>query len=173
MENQKNEKATPPVPQPIKGFWIFDFDPKILGFVFDQAALKKTIIAIVLFVFTRFLPLPGLEVPGRITLGILLGCLLLWTIKGMSKIVPCFVMLILGIFEKVLAYKDVSETLGTSPFLMLFSMMVFAAGMTNTKMAERLAYFFLHKLGTSPFAIVASLFLTETIVGIDATTSLF
>lgn len=150
--------------KPIKGFWIFDFDPEIFGFVFDKKSLQRVILAVVLFVFMRFIPIPGLGVEGRITFSILLGCMSLWTIKGMSKIPTCFLMLVLAITQGVMSYGDVVSTLGTTPFMMLFSMMIFAAGMTNTKMAERIAFFFLEKIGTSPFGILTAVFLTEVIL---------
>lgn len=151
----------------LTGVGIFRIEEEIFGYKLTAASGMRILLAIACFTLFRFLPIPGLEVPGRIVLGIVLGSMLLWTIKEIPQAFTAILGgIVLPIIYGVSSYGYVVQSLGTTPFLMLMSLLIFATGMSNTKMAERISYFMIEKLGTSPFALVAALFITEVILSV-------
>jgi|GEM_PF-5234428 len=146
------------------GFGPFRLEPEVFGYELNKSELIRLGLAACLILFMKYIPIPNLPATGATMLGIVLGCMLIWSINKIPQAFGVFVCLISMIMHHMLNWGTVAGKLGTTPLLMLTCLMIFSTGMQNTKMAERLSYGLMLKLGTSPFALVAALFITEVVL---------
>ena len=148
----------------MKSFGILEFDEKKSGHAFGKNELILLIIGIIVFVGVILIPIPGLALEGRKALAIILLCLFCYANKGIPNLFASFLMFFLAIAMGLIGYGQYAMAVGTSPLLMLTCLFIVSAGVTNTNLAQRLAYALLLKLGHQPKGIVAAMVLAGVIV---------
>jgi sodium-dependent dicarboxylate transporter 2/3/5 len=148
----------------VKKSSFLSFNEEETGYHFGKKEFIDVLIALVLFIILYVITLPGLSKEGQTTLAILIMTLVLWMNPGIPQTMTTVLMIVLAISFKIMTLPEVFSGFGSSPFLMVFSLLVVAMGMTNTQLARRLAYFFIIKLGTSPSMLLLALISTTTVV---------
>lgn len=140
------------------------FSEEETGYNFGKKEFIGVLIALALFIILYVIPLPGLSRDGQTTLAILIMILALWMNPGIPQTMSTVLMIVLAMSFKVMTLPEVFAGFGSSPFLMVLSLLIVAMGMTNTQLARRLAYFFIIKLGTTPSMLLLALISTTSVV---------
>ncbi len=148
----------------MKKFGILEFDEKKSGQSFGKNEVILLLIGIAVFVLCIICPIPGLAVQGRKALAIILLCMFCYANKGIPNLFASFLMFFLAIFMGLIGFGEYAMAIGTSPLLMLTCLFIVSSGVTNTNLAQRLAYFLLLKLGSKPKGIVAAMVIAGVIV---------
>ena len=148
----------------MKSFGILEFDKEKSGYKFGKHELLLLVIGLVVFFAAILLPIPGLELAGRKALAIILLCLFCYANPGIPNLFASFLMFVLAIAMGLIGYGQYAMAVGTSPLIMLTCLFIVSAGITNTNLAQRLAYTLLLKLGHKPKGIVAAMVLAGVIV---------
>lgn len=136
------------------------------GAVFSGKNILGVGVAIALFALIELLPFAswGLAAKGQDALAILLFILVLWITEAVPSIVASFLMAVLAVVFKVMTVGELQGAFGNSPFLIIICLLIVSMGMYNTTLAARISYWFIVKIGTSPFKIIFCLMTAVTLI---------
>jgi sodium-dependent dicarboxylate transporter 2/3/5 len=148
----------------MKSVGLLEFDKEKSGLVFEGKNLRLLFIGIVVFFAVIVIPIPDLATAGRKALAILFLCMFCYANEGIPKIAVSMLMVVLSVSMGLIGYGPYAMAIGTSPLVMLFCLFVVSSGITNTKLAQRISYSILLKMGTKPRAIISALIISSVIV---------
>lgn len=143
---------------------FFDFQGAQTGYRFGKKELIGVIVAVALFALINVLPLQGLQETGRTTLAVLILILGLWMNPGVPQTLSSFLLIVLTVGFDIMSINEFIGGMGQSPMFFVIALLVVSMGMSNTQLAQRLAYLLILKLGTSPSRLTLAMLLAASLV---------
>ncbi len=136
---------------------ILDINGLRNGAPFTKKSLITIIVCIVAFLLLRQLPLSAYGEKTSTALAMVVVTIIALIFLNVNFIVPAIFLTVAGIFLGLWDYDVVKTTIGNSPFVMMFGMMIVGLGCEYTPMGKRIAYLMLKKFGRKPATLVIAI----------------
>ncbi len=147
-----------------KKLGLLEFDEKRSGQKFGKKEAVMCLVAIAAFAICCVITLPGLSAAGTKALGIVVSTSILYACAGINSTIVALLLCMLPILTGVMDFGTFAVNVGSSAFLMVMAMMIFATGVVNTNLGKRITFIFLKGMGKSPVGLVFAFAITATVM---------
>lgn len=130
----------------------------------SKKQLLYLILACVVYLAIRLLPIPGLSIEGQKALAVLGWIIVVPITKCLPTMLANLIFAILIILTGVLNQGAFLTAFGTSPFILVLSLSVVALGMSKNNLGARIAYTLIRVVGKTPSLLVLAIMLTGTLL---------
>ena len=117
-------------------FGLLEFDEKRSGQKFGNKELIMIAVAVIVFAVCCVITVPGLSADGTKALGIVISTSVLYACAGINSTVVALLLCMLPILTGIMDFSTFAVNVGSSAFLMVMAMMVFATGVVNTNLGK-------------------------------------
>ena len=145
-------------------FGLLEFDEKRSGQKFGNKELIMIAVAVIVFAVCCVITVPGLSADSTKALGIVISTSVLYACAGINSTVVALLLCMLPILTGIMDFSTFAVNVGSSAFLMVMAMMVFATGVVNTNLGKRITYLFLKGMGRTPVGLVFAFAITASIM---------
>ena len=129
----------------------------------DSISSKQVIgliVACILYIVVRLLPLNGLEPTGQKALAALAWMVVILIGNCLSTMLSTLIFAALIILTGVMPQGALFAAFGTSPFLLVLGLTIVAQGMSKTNLGARVAYGLMRTIGRTPALMLLAIMLT-------------
>ena len=129
----------------------------------DSISSKQVIgliVACLLYIVVRLLPLNGLEPTGQKALAALAWMVVILIGNCLSTMLSTLIFAALIILTGVMPQGALFAAFGTSPFLLVLGLTIVAQGMSKTNLGARVAYGLMRTIGRTPALMLLAIMLT-------------
>ncbi len=114
-----------------------------------------------MFIIVMFIPLPGLSSSGHAAIGLLIFAIIMWATEALHLAVTSLILLFLQPLLGIESFNNAVIGFANPIIFLMIGGFILAEAIRKSGLAERLTYFLLSKLGTSPsMSIFAAVFST-------------
>lgn len=118
-------------------------------------------LAIVIFVIVMLIPLPGLSYSGHAAIALLIFAIIMWATEALHLAVTSFIILFLQPLLGIESFNNAVIGFANPIIFLMIGGFILAEAIRKSGLAERLTYYLLSKLGTSPsMSLFAAVFST-------------
>lgn len=136
---------------------ILDFNGLRTGSPFTLKSFITIVGCIAAFFLIRLLPLQAYGELTSTALAMVVVTIALLIFLDVSFIVPAIFLTVAGIKLGLWDYNGVKASIASSPFVMMFGMIIVAMGCEFTPMGKRIGYVLLKKFGRKPASLVIAI----------------
>ncbi len=118
-------------------------------------------LAIIIFVIVMLIPLPGLSYSGHAAIALLIFAIIMWATEALHLAVTSLILLFLQPLLHIESFNNAVIGFANPIIFLMIGGFILAEAIRKSGLAERLTYFLLSKLGTSPsMSLFAAVFST-------------
>ena len=143
---------------------FFDIKGNNTGQPVGKKQAIHLLVALAIFVVFMLLPLDSISPVAGKTLALLLSVIYIWITNCIPLGPTCILLVVGGLLLGLFNFGEFSAAFGSSPFAMMIGMLIVSMGASHTKVAKRVAYFFLSRLGRSPSLILLAIITSTAVV---------
>ena len=136
---------------------FFDINGLRTGVPLNKRNLIVIIVCILAFFLLRALPLSAYGELSSTALAMVVVTLIIMVAMDINLVWPVLFLTVAGLFLNLWSYKTVANSIGGSPFVMMFGMIVVGMGCEFTPMGKRITYLILKKFGRKPASLVIAI----------------